>query len=98
MRSAEQGAIDAGTSVEQLMERQGRRRRSGLSVRGSLPTLILCGPGNNGGDGVAARYLSERYGRPRCSADEPEKRRGTMGASQWQGEVEIPGDRTQPRR
>ena len=61
MRAAEERAISAGTSVEILMDRAGRgvatavrRLASGYSV------LVLCGPGNNGGDGyVAAAALAE---------------------------------------
>ncbi|HMC91205.1 MAG TPA: NAD(P)H-hydrate dehydratase [Allosphingosinicella sp.] len=61
MRAAEGRAIAAGTAVETLMDRAGTaaaeaiRRYSGL---GSV--LVLCGPGNNGGDGyVIARRLRE---------------------------------------
>jgi ADP-dependent NAD(P)H-hydrate dehydratase / NAD(P)H-hydrate epimerase len=60
MRAAEQAAIDGGTSVEQLMERAGAGlAEAAYRFAGPLPTLILCGPGNNGGDGyVAARRLA----------------------------------------
>ncbi|MFL0672510.1 MAG: NAD(P)H-hydrate dehydratase [Erythrobacter sp.] len=61
MRAAEQQLFDAGTSVSDLMEVAAggaaewiRRIAAGRSV------TVLCGPGNNGGDGyVIARRLAE---------------------------------------
>lgn len=61
MRAAEQALFDAGTSVSALMETAAggaaewiRRVAAGRSV------TVLCGPGNNGGDGyVIARVLRE---------------------------------------
>ncbi len=51
-------------STEMLMEHAGKQIADGLKSRCTLSKnthiLILCGPGNNGGDGfVAARYLAE---------------------------------------
>jgi ADP-dependent NAD(P)H-hydrate dehydratase / NAD(P)H-hydrate epimerase len=62
MRDAEQRLIDGGTSVETLMERAGACvAEAAWRMAGAVPTLILCGPGNNGGDGyVVARLLRER--------------------------------------
>ena len=62
MRAAEEGAIAAGTSVETLMERAGRATAEAIwRFAGPLEALVLCGPGNNGGDGyVIARALAER--------------------------------------
>ena len=62
MRAAEQRLIDAGTSVETLMERAGAAAAEAIwRFAGPLPALVLCGPGNNGGDGyVIARLLQER--------------------------------------
>lgn len=62
MRDAESTLIAAGDTVETLMERAGRgaadyvyRMAAGRAV------TVLCGPGNNGGDGyVIARVLAER--------------------------------------
>ncbi len=61
MRAAEQALFDAGTSVSDLMETAAggaaewiRRVAAGRAV------TVLCGPGNNGGDGyVIARRLRE---------------------------------------
>lgn len=62
MRAAEQRAIDAGTSAETMMERAGAALAEAAWLHaGPVETLILCGPGNNGGDGrVAARLLAAR--------------------------------------
>ena len=62
MRAAEQAAIDGGTSVETLMERAGAAlAEAAWRYAGPVETLMLCGPGNNGGDGrVAARHLEAR--------------------------------------
>ncbi|MEO5810277.1 MAG: NAD(P)H-hydrate epimerase, partial [Sphingomicrobium sp.] len=61
MRAAEQAAINGGTPVEMLMERAGAALAEAVRrYTGPRETLILCGPGNNGGDGrVAARHLAE---------------------------------------
>jgi len=91
MRFAESQAIDRGTSVEQLMERAG----SGLAeaayrFAGPMPVLVLCGPGNNGGDGyVAARHLAERGVPVRVAAlSDPKSDAAKWARSQWQGEIE----------
>ena len=62
MRAAEAAAIAAGTPVETLMERAGIAAAEAIwRFAGPLPGLILCGPGNNGGDGyVVARELAAR--------------------------------------
>ncbi|MEM7500064.1 MAG: NAD(P)H-hydrate dehydratase, partial [Pseudomonadota bacterium] len=68
MRAIEQAAIDAGevTGLE-LMERAGRGVVEAILdwrprlTEGAHRAVVLCGPGNNGGDGfVIARLLHER--------------------------------------
>jgi len=91
MRAAEQAAIDGGTSVEQLMERAGAGVAEAVyRFAGPMPTLILCGPGNNGGDGyVAARHLAARGVQVRIAAlEEPKSGAAQWARSQWNGEVE----------
>lgn len=57
MRAAEQGH-----DVDTLMERAGAAlAEAAWQFAGPIETLVLCGPGNNGGDGhVAARHLEAR--------------------------------------
>src|SRR5258708_6814199 len=91
MRAAEQAAIDAGTSVEQLMERAGAAlAEAAYRFAGPMPALIVCGPGNNGGDGyVAARHLKARGIEVRVAAlFEPKSDAAIWARSQWDGEVE----------
>ena len=91
MRAAEEAAIAAGTSVEQLMERAGAAlAEATYRFAGPLPALILCGPGNNGGDGyVAARYLAERGIDVRVAAlAEPTSDAARAARGRWKGEVE----------
>ena len=91
MRATEQTAIDDGTSVEQLMERAGAAlAEASYRFAGPMPALILCGPGNNGGDGyVAARHLTDRGVQVRVAAlSEPQSPAAQWARGEWQGEVE----------
>ena len=99
MRAAEQRAIDAGTSVETLMERAGAAlAEAAYRYVGKIPALVLCGPGNNGGDGyVAARHLAQRGAQVRIAAlDEPKSPAARRARTQWTGDVE-PLDETTAR-
>lgn len=92
MRAAEQSAIDAGTSVEQLMEQAGEAlAEAAYRFAGPTAALVLCGPGNNGGDGyVAARHLRERGVEVRVAAlAEPRSDAAKSARSRWSGEVEA---------
>lgn len=63
MREHEQMAVDKGTTFEQLMENAGQAAAADLLRRFPKAgrALIVCGKGNNGGDGlVIARVLSEK--------------------------------------
>jgi hydroxyethylthiazole kinase-like uncharacterized protein yjeF len=101
MRSAEQSAIDSGTPVETLMERAGTAlAKAALRFAGPLPALVLCGPGNNGGDGyVAARHLAQGGIEVRVAAlAEPTSEAARWARSQFAGIVEElgPGTRSAP--
>ena len=62
MRAAEAALIAAGASVESLMEIAGHGAGAWVHrVAAGRRVTVLCGPGNNGGDGyVIARHLAER--------------------------------------
>ncbi len=62
MRAAEQALIDGGETVSSLMERAGTGAADWVwRIAGGRPVTVLCGPGNNGGDGyVIARELARR--------------------------------------
>lgn len=99
MRAAEQRAIDAGTSVEMLMERAGAALAEAVyRYVGKMPALILCGPGNNGGDGyVAARHLAERGVDVRVAAlAEPRSPAAQWARAQWAGDMESFAESTAP--
>lgn len=61
MARADQAALAAGIATETLMEAAGRAVARAIRARFRPGrTLVLAGPGNNGGDGyVAARYLEQ---------------------------------------
>lgn len=62
MQQAEQAVIESGASVDELMRRAGQGAAQMIwRIAAAQPTLLLCGPGNNGGDGyVIAQWLLEK--------------------------------------
>lgn len=92
MGQADAFAADSGVAGTTLMERAGRGVAQAIMARyAARPTLVLCGPGNNGGDGfVAARHLRQA-GWPVevFSFKAIEDLTGDAGwvASQWEGPV-----------
>ncbi|MDD1705965.1 MAG: NAD(P)H-hydrate epimerase, partial [Methanoregulaceae archaeon] len=60
MRSVDANARALGLSALQMMESAGRALAGAIRSHDPDRVLILCGKGNNGGDGmVAARYLQD---------------------------------------
>jgi hydroxyethylthiazole kinase-like uncharacterized protein yjeF len=97
MRQAEQEAIDGGTSVDELMEWAGAAlAEAAYRFAGPMNALVLCGPGNNGGDGyVAARRLAERGVNVRIAAlAEPGSDASKAARSKWTGSVEALSEST----
>ncbi len=98
MRAAEARAIEAGTPAEALMDRAGRAAAEAIwRYVGPVPALILCGPGNNGGDGyVIARALRDRGVAVRVAAlGEPATAAAASARGGWEGEV-VPFDDAEP--
>ncbi|HYE29146.1 MAG TPA: NAD(P)H-hydrate dehydratase [Allosphingosinicella sp.] len=92
MRAAEAVAIAAGTPGTQLMERAGTAAAEAIwRFAGPMPALVLCGPGNNGGDGyVIARRLAERGVGVRVAAlAEPRTADAQAARAAWDGSVET---------
>ena len=91
MHAAEEQAIAAGTPVETLMARAGAGvAEAAWRFAGPLRTLVLCGPGNNGGDGyVAARYLRQRGMDVGVAAlGEPKTGAAAAARAAWDGPVD----------
>jgi len=94
MYRADRLAMSAGTSGEVLMENAGAGvAREILTRFGARPTAVLCGPGNNGGDGfVIARHLRAAGAAVRLALlGEPDRLSGDAAtmATRWDGGVEA---------
>ncbi|MBY8827808.1 NAD(P)H-hydrate dehydratase [Hephaestia mangrovi] len=91
MRAAENCAIAAGTSADDLMERAGKGIAAAVHrLAAGAPVLVLCGPGNNGGDGyVAATALAAMGHDVRIAAmAEPSSDAAKHARAAWTGPIE----------
>lgn len=91
MRAAELAMTTRGVSLAALMERAGAALADlAWRVAAGRRLLILCGPGNNGGDGyVAARILAARGAAVRVAASGPPTTDlARAAAAAWDGPVE----------
>jgi hydroxyethylthiazole kinase-like uncharacterized protein yjeF len=97
MRAAEEAVIATGVTVDTLMDRAGTAIAHAVHrLAGSNAILILCGPGNNGGDGyVAARVLAELGATVRVTAlSEPRTDAARAARAGWPGPVQTLVDAT----
>ncbi|SCW48189.1 yjeF C-terminal region, hydroxyethylthiazole kinase-related/yjeF N-terminal region [Sphingobium faniae] len=91
MRAAEQAVIASGVPEYALMERAGAAAAEIIwRAGGSRDTLVLCGPGNNGGDGfVIARILRAKGVPVRVAALGESRTTSSLQArAAWAGPVE----------
>lgn len=89
MARADAAAIGAGIPGERLMEAAGRAVARAVQRRfRPCRTLVLAGPGNNGGDGYVAARLLEQAGWPVAVAALAPPRAGgdaAAAAARWRG-------------
>ncbi|WP_321323898.1 NAD(P)H-hydrate dehydratase [uncultured Parasphingorhabdus sp.] len=92
MKRAEQKLIDSGVSVDELMRRAGQGAAQMIwRVAADMPTLVLCGPGNNGGDGyVIAQWLRDKGVEVGiAAAADPTTAAARHAKSLWHGETVL---------
>jgi hydroxyethylthiazole kinase-like uncharacterized protein yjeF len=94
--AADAAAIAAGTPGTVLMERAGAAVADAIAARfRPQPLIVLCGPGNNGGDGYVVARLLKARGWPvevRALAP-PATADAQAAAAQWDGPVgELAGE------
>ena len=93
MRAAEAALIAAGDTVDTLMARAGAGAGEWVHrLSGGRAITVLCGPGNNGGDGyVIARHCADRGARVRVIAPiAPMTDAARQARAAWPGPVEQP--------
>ena len=92
MSMADSAAIDAGIPGVKLMESAGKGAYDAITQRWQpRPVIILCGPGNNGGDGFVVGRLLAAGGWPvrLASLDDVKNLKGdaAIHAEAWTGSV-----------
>ncbi len=94
MREAEKAAMDRGTNEWELMQRAGTNAAQWIMrMAAGRPVTVLCGPGNNGGDGYV---IADVLGRSGYEVDviapvEPKSETARRARSAFQGGVSSDG-------
>ncbi|GAA0338154.1 NAD(P)H-hydrate dehydratase [Sphingomonas oligophenolica] len=95
MRATEAAAIDRGATVDSLMARAGHAVAAVvLRLASGSPVLVLCGPGNNGGDGyvVAAALAAAGLAVRVAATGAPMSDAAKNARAGWTGPVETLAD------
>ena len=91
MRAAEEAAIARGATVDSLMARAGAEVAAVVRrLAAGAPVLVLCGPGNNGGDGyvVATELMAAGHPVRVAASGEPRTEAARKARLGWSGPVE----------
>ncbi|MGH6985846.1 MAG: NAD(P)H-hydrate dehydratase [Caulobacteraceae bacterium] len=97
MARCEAAAVASGVSIEALMERAGEAAaRAALERFEPARVTVLCGPGNNGGDGyVAARLIAQAGIDVAIEAlAPPASQAARAAADKWKGAISSLGARS----
>jgi len=101
MAEADRLTIEAGIGGPTLMENAGRAVARAIRARfRPCRTLVLCGPGNNGGDGYVVARLLQQVGWPVTVAATAGPKKATdaaVAASLWRGPMARFGPKTAGR-